>query len=527
MKKRIIFVTTVFGLFTSLITLACPFVIKLIVDDLSAGYVAQKAYEYFLIIVAVYVFSLAFDIASSFINNKLSVKFKTHESHNLYASMMKMRYGVLIEKQPTYLGDRIFNSIETVYTYYSSVAKNYIINSLQILICIGFAYYFSLWVGVVLTVAVPCYLAMYLILNKKLQEKCVKLQQLNSKSFANVISVINDVDYYKQLPDHESILQIVDNNIRSVNDENAKVNNFGQSLHHTISRLLDLTYSIIYLLISINFVLGKLGLSDYVFVSMIVALVFPATNGIVNANVSVRDLKAANDFLDNELNANREASGTKTLASVRKIDFDVKQFGFGDNSLLNDIKFSMSAGEKIFISGPSGCGKSSLIKCLLKFFDAQSIYVNGIDIKEYDNASYRQKFAFISQNIPIIPGTIEDNVLLGTKQDIAFLKDKTFMKKFINLPQGFDTQIYDNGANLSGGDKQKIALARLYLRSCDVIILDESLNAIDSESKSDILNTLFSEFSDKLIIMISHEKELSKRFDRHLEISENTIHEII
>lgn len=524
MKKKIIIITTLFGLIITAISFLCPLIIKYIIEDINDNtFTNSDIRNYILIIVGVYVLAFVFSNLSNLVRNRLSVSFKTMQSHKMYEWLMNMNYSAINEKQPTYLADRIFNSIETIYTYYSSVAKDYIINGVVIAACLALAYYFSLWLGIVLSVMIPIYLASYILLNKKLQNKCVNLQAKNSKSFASVISIINEVDFFKQLDTHENALSLIDESINNVNKENAAVTNFGQAIETIISTILGLSNAMMYIIISVDFVTGVITLSNYVFISMVLGLFFPAISGIVRANLSVRDIKAANDFIQNELLKNQEQSGTEKLDRVNTIEFKIPEFSYDKEPLLKKVDFSIKQSDKVFISGTSGSGKTSLVKGMLKFIEMDEIKVNGKNIIDYENQSYHSRFAFLSQNLPIIPDTLRNNILFGKKKDLGFLKSKKFMQKFFDAENGIDAVIYDNGANLSGGDKQKIALARLYLRDVDVIVLDESLNAIDAESKKDILDTLFTDFKDKTIIMISHETQLKEYFDIHYQIKDKEV----
>jgi len=524
MKRKIIIITTLFGLIIAAISFLCPLIIKYIVEDINANaFTNSDIRNYILIIIGVYVLAFVFSSLSNLVRNRLSVGFKTMQSHKMYAWLMDMNYSAIAEKQPTYLADRIFNSIETIYTYYSSVAKDYIINGIIIAVCLALAYYFSLWLGIVLSVMIPVYLVSYLLLNKKLQNKCVGLQTITSKNFASVISIINEVDFFKQLDTHENALSLIDENINNINKENAALTNFGQTIETIITTIIGLSNALVYIIISVDFVTGAITLSNYVFISMVLGLFFPAISGIVRANLSVRNIKAANDFIQNELLKNQELSGDVKLDRVNTIEFDIPQFSYDKNPLLKNVNFSIKQSDKVFISGTSGCGKTSLVKGMLKFIDMDEIKVNGENIKNYENQSYHSRFAFLSQNLPIIPGTLKKNILFGKNKDLDFLKSKKFMQKFFDAENGLDAVIYDNGANLSGGDKQKIALARLYLRDVDVVVLDESLNAIDDESKKDILETLFTDFKDKTIIMISHETQLKEYFNTHYEIKNKTV----
>lgn len=161
------------------------------------------------------------------------------------------------------------------------------------------------------------------------------------------------------------------------------------------------------------------------------------------------------------------SDGNVELGIISEIEYSIENLAYEDNVLIKEGNFKVKPRDIVKISGESGSGKTTLVKGLVKFKD-MNIKINGIPISSYSNESIRNKISFFSQNVPIIAGTIKDNILMGKEVDeerLELLKDKPFLNKFFTLNEGLDTKVLENGSNLSGGDKQKIALARLYLES--------------------------------------------------------------
>ncbi|WP_162265440.1 ATP-binding cassette domain-containing protein [Abyssisolibacter fermentans] len=155
--------------------------------------------------------------------------------------------------------------------------------------------------------------------------------------------------------------------------------------------------------------------------------------------------------------------------------------------LANNISGVFKKGDVVWIRGNSGCGKSTLVKLIPKFRTINRILVNNIDIRNITNKSIRKKIDYLSQDVPIIKGSLRDNLFFNKSYNAELEKElinsKLLSSIFVN--KDINTLITENGANLSGGEKQKIALARCIYNKSDVLILDEVTSNIDTESAFD------------------------------------------
>ena len=188
--------------------------------------------------------------------------------------------------------------------------------------------------------------------------------------------------------------------------------------------------------------------------------------------------------------------------------------GYENIELIKEGSFNFEKGDIVALKGNSGVGKSTFVKYLNKFLVSNEIFVNGINIKEISNDSLRKKIFYLAQNAYLLPLSIKENITLGEnydKQRWNMLLEMEFMKKFLGLEEGLETKVYENGANLSGGDRQKIMLGRIFLRNPDVIILDESFNALDEKTGEEIMEEILNMYSDKIVIIISHSEKYLKK----------------
>lgn len=231
-------------------------------------------------------------------------------------------------------------------------------------------------------------------------------------------------------------------------------------------------------------------------------------------------------FLNTDSNM---VSGERELeeGAFRELIVKDVSFAYGkDSDTLHKINLSIKAGEKIAIVGYNGAGKTTLIKLLLRLYDVSQgqICLNGHDIREYDKKKYRSLFATVFQDYKIFASTIADNV----KMDVAMASDTDkielalmqsgFAERLASLPVGINTQLTrefeEEGINLSGGEAQKVAIARTFYKYCPIIILDEPSSALDPISEYQLNQAMLEVAKDKTVIFISHRLSSTVMADR-------------
>ncbi len=222
-----------------------------------------------------------------------------------------------------------------------------------------------------------------------------------------------------------------------------------------------------------------------------------------------------------------DRKGTLKAPEFESIELRGVSFGYSiDKQVLHDINLKIDRGDKIAIVGYNGAGKSTFVKLLMHLYQPTSgaVLYNGTDLREIETDSYREKIAAVFQDYRIFAATVAENVLGDEFTEIErecvanALRLATFDGKLTQLSDGIDTiltrEFDKNGINLSGGETQKIAIARIFARSCDIVIMDEPSSALDPIAEYK-LNKNISEFSaDKTVIFISHRLSTTRHVDR-------------
>ncbi len=197
-------------------------------------------------------------------------------------------------------------------------------------------------------------------------------------------------------------------------------------------------------------------------------------------------------------------------------------FLFDNQKILQNINLSINKGEKIAIIGESGCGKSTLVKIMsgLLKYKFGSILVDNKELKDINLSEFYKHVSYIPQDAPIFDGSLKENLVFD--KNINELSLKMVLKKvalwdtYKALPFGMDTELGERGTLLSGGEKQRIAIARLWFDNPDLILLDESTSAMDSITEAIVIKSILENFQTKTIIFITHRLSVVHEFDRIL-----------
>ena len=208
------------------------------------------------------------------------------------------------------------------------------------------------------------------------------------------------------------------------------------------------------------------------------------------------------------------ASGNLTYAPVSgvpQIEFRSVFFTYGDGeNELEDISFTVQRGETVGIIGTTGAGKTTLINLLMRFYDVSSgeIRINGHDIRDYDLSSLRGAVAAVPQKVQLFSGTVEQNIRWGkpdaTDEQVVRAARAAQADGFITAkPEGYQAQIERGGVNFSGGQRQRLAIARALVRDFDILVLDDSSSALDYSTDAAIRSAIREEYAGKTLIIVS------------------------
>lgn len=251
---------------------------------------------------------------------------------------------------------------------------------------------------------------------------------------------------------------------------------------------------------------------------------------IQEANISMKRLS---EILDYEREQTEEKKNV--CQKMEKINGDITfknvTFRYGNRKpVLKNITFSIKQGQKIALVGASGSGKSTIAKLLLKYYEPEAgeITVDGIDLQEIENDSLRRSISYVPQNIELFSKSIYDNIrasrMNATLEEVKEAAKAADAHDFIKrLPMQYYTYLEEAGNGLSGGEKQRIALARAFLKKNEFYIMDESTSNLDFATENIIFDMIYNKFKEKSMLIIAHRLATIKNCDKIIVLEQGEI----
>ena len=263
---------------------------------------------------------------------------------------------------------------------------------------------------------------------------------------------------------------------------------------------------------------GRLTLGDLVMINAFMIQLYIPLNflGVIYREIkqSLTDLNRMFTLMDKEREV-ADASGAQPLqigGQSPEVRFENVQFAYDPSRpILKDVSFTIPAGKTVAVVGPSGSGKSTLARLLFRFYDVQSghVRIGGQDIREVTQESVRQAVGIVPQDTVLFNDTVEYNIAYGQpgathEQVVAEAKAARIHDFIAATPQGYETRVGERGLKLSGGEKQRVAIARTLLKNPPILIFDEATSALDSANERAIQNELRSAAQGKTSLVIAH-----------------------
>jgi subfamily B ATP-binding cassette protein MsbA len=255
--------------------------------------------------------------------------------------------------------------------------------------------------------------------------------------------------------------------------------------------------------------------SDFFTFVLSIVIIYPPIKALTRLHNQLHQARAASErvfVLLATKNSMPEPAQPKMLhASHADIEFQNLDFNYGEKPVLHNINLTVKAGQLVALVGASGSGKTTLANLLLRFYDPTRgvIKIGGVDLRDVSTRDLRNQIAVVAQENILFNDTIRRNIELGrlgaTNDEIVAAAKHAYAYDFITQkPEGFDAVIGEKGVTLSGGQRQRLAIARAVLKNAPILVLDEALSALDSESERIVQNALDELMKGRTTICIAH-----------------------
>lgn len=364
----------------------------------------------------------------------------------------------------------------------------------------------------------------------RLHYGALRIQEVNQS-----IGSIKELKLYKK----ENYFSERFNTFCAIGARSAYLKNTALSLPRLSFEFLSITAITLIVFVMFNLEYALSAVLQFIVVFSIAAFrLLPSTNRIINFMQQLSYNKSVINLIYNEIsqpdkkleNFNKNDLNFKDKISINNITF---KYDLDSKNILKDINFEIKKYQSIAIIGESGSGKSTLLNILLGFLEPLKgeIYLDDKNINA-NLESWQSKLGYVPQDVYLLDDTIANNVAYGVdKKDIDFEKvkqciEKVFLNDFVSvLPKGLDTIVGERGNNISGGQKQRLGIARALYRNPEILLLDESTNSLDSDTEDKLIKDLLNIKKDLTIIFVTHKINILTNFDKVYEIKNSNIFE--
>ena len=403
---------------------------------------------------------------------------------------------------------------------------------LSMIVMAGCILAFDWRIGLIFVAGILLSFPIYSHMQKKGKALSAKRQKIQSEAVAATLEYVQGISVVKSFNMCDKNLSDIEDAYESNAAASYGVERVFTPLNMTYSMVFRISACMIMLCAGILAVGGDLSFANLAVILIASFTIFNPIEVMGQMTTMIRTMDAALDRVERIKQAKKiDENGRDIPLDSFDIGFEHVSFAYENgNPILKDVSFSIPQGSMTAIVGPSGGGKTTIIRLIARFWDVQegSITIGGHDVKEFTCDSLLKNMSMVFQNVYLFHDTIENNIKFGcpdaTHEQVVEAAKKACCHDFISaLPQGYDTVIGEGGSTLSGGEKQRISIARAMLKDAPIILLDEATASVDPENEVHLQQAISALVKNKTLIVIAHRLSTIRDADQILVVDNGKI----
>lgn len=394
---------------------------------------------------------------------------------------------------------------------------------------------YDIWFAVVIVATIASYILFTLIVTERRMVMRRRMNSLDSMANTQAIDALINYETVKYFNNESYEINRYDSNLGHWVDSAVKnqislnLLNAGQGIIITLGMVTLLWMS------ASRVTTGEMTVGDIVLISAYLTQLYAPLNflGFIYREIknSLADMERMFGILDQHQEVKDKPQSTELHTRSARIRFEHVSFSYEpQRQILHDVSFAIDAGETVAIVGTSGAGKSTLSRLLFRFYDVTEgrITVNDRDIRDYTQLSLRQHIGIVPQDTVLFNNSIYYNIAYGrpdaSHEDVIEAAKTASIHEFVmSLPEGYETPVGERGLKLSGGEKQRVAIARTVLKNPPILILDEATSALDTRTERAIQDELYKITKDRSTLIIAHRLSTIVDADRILVMDQGRV----
>lgn len=521
-------VSAALGVGVSVLSMALSVFSQKLIDDILPSGNMQKLISGIAFLFVLLVFRSGLFAVRQFMLLRQSKDFNNRIIDAFYSTLLYLPKPFFDTRKIGELVARL-NDTSRIQRVISQIAGNVVIDSLVAIVSLVFLFTYSVQSGIIASIGFPIYFLLVYKFNKPIIAAQKEVMVNYALSESNYISTIQGINVIKNANRQQLFSNINKNIYGSFQD---KVFGLGKiNIRLTLlSGISGIVFLVLILLFASVDVFDKnLQIGELMAIVGISSSLLPSISNLALISIPINEAKIAFDRMFEFVNIEPEKTDGETIEKFNSLEIKNITFRFaGRKPILNNVSLSVKNSELVAIVGESGCGKSTLAQILQKFYSTENgeiIVNNTLNLNTIRTANWRKHIEVIPQEIHLFNGTILENIALSENiepQQIAEFCIKIGLAPFIDkMPQGLMTIVGEEGVNLSGGQKQIVALARALYQKPQLLILDEATSAMDTETENSVLQILTQIKLHTSIIFITHRIHILKNISDRIYVIEN------
>lgn len=430
--------------------------------------------------------------------------------------------------QITAIETTILNDVETAVPVVLVTTLGGFLNSLVFAL---FILLFDWRMGLITLFGIVIFLFITSAMEKKSREGVPARQETQAVLVEAVLETIQGMSVVKAFDLEHSLDKKVDKAIEESFRKNERLEK-AMTPYVAMQQLVLNMFSVLLMFCAIAFYLdGSMELTNSLIMVVCSFLVYEqlkvAGSCVANMRIAEHSIDKANKI--DEIPTMEEGKRETSPASM-EIRFSNVDFAYEKKKILNHVSFTIPEKKMTAIVGPSGSGKTTLCRLIPRFWDvdAGTVSIGGVDVKDYTMNSLMKNISMVFQNVYLFADTIENNIKFGkvdaTYEEVVEAAKRACCHDFIMaLPQGYQTRIGEGGASLSGGEKQRISIARALIKDAQIVIFDEVTANVDPENEDRLQKAIEELTRDKTVIMIAHRLKTVRNAEKILVLDHGEI----
>lgn len=472
----------------------------------------------------------------SYINESVTLQLKesiiVDAQMALFRHLQSLPLSFFANKHSTYLQSRMMNDARAVE---GALVRSFVtigVNALTFIVGAAIILYIQPQMGVVLLLTIVPFGCIRLITNQRMRALSADMQEQQASASAAISERLAGIATIKAFGQEGDQAAQVSGRLDQLKRIYVRTNWFGvvSGIGTSVVTSLSTAFVLWYGLYQVT--QGAMSIGQVVGILSLMNFLYAPVNALVAANIGMQQAASALQRIYEFLGETPEASGGAPLdVSEGRVDIRGVSFAYKpDSTVLHNINLTLKGRETVALVGHSGAGKSTLVRLLprLNALQVGQILIDGTDIQDVALSELRAAIGIVEQQAFLFTGSILDNIRLGrptaTLDEVMDASRNAYAHPFITaLPDGFQTRVGERGVTLSGGECQRIALARMFLRDPRILVLDEAVSALDSQSEEYIQRSLQALARNRTTIIIAHRLSTLMLADRIILIEKGVL----